>query len=242
MSPENLLKQNVLTVYLGYMRTGSQTLSWLGSLELLKNGNRFLGLLGWIEDSLGASARVSVSGTESGFVMPSGFDMLIMNPPYSRATGRTKNFEEGCSAFFGFIPDKYAREIVKKSYDLIREELRQQILNIASSEKELPTFAKKIVGKEDRDLEQYAAIGQAGESVLFLYLAYKYIKQGGTIAFVLNKNVLAGITWFVGRILLASKFQLKYVIVSNDPKGSNFSESTSIGEALIVAKESKIIS
>ena len=66
--------------------------------------------------------------------------------------------------------------------------------------------------------------------------------ENKTIAFVLNKNVLAGITWFVGRILLASKFQLKYVIVSNDPKGSNFSESTSIGEALIVAKESKIIS
>ena len=60
--------------------------------------------------------------------------------------------------------------------------------------------------------------------------------ENKTIAFVLNKNVLAGIKWFLGRILLASKFHLKYVIVSNDPKGSNFLK------ALLLVREKPEIS
>jgi len=38
-------------------------------------------------------------------------------------------------------------------------------------------------------------------------------------------------------VLLASKFHLKYVVVSSDPRrGYNFSEGTSLSEALIVAR------
>ncbi|MGC8543746.1 MAG: N-6 DNA methylase, partial [Vulcanisaeta sp.] len=77
----------------------------------------------------------------------------------------------------------------------------------------------------------------AGEGLLFLYLAYKYVKPGGVIAFVLPRNVLSGVSWFLARALLASKFHVKYVIVSNDTEdGYNFSEGTSLSEALIVAR------
>ncbi|MGC9113429.1 MAG: N-6 DNA methylase, partial [Acidilobus sp.] len=73
--------------------------------------------------------------------------------------------------------------------------------------------------------------------LLFLYLAYKYVRPGGVIAFVLPRNVLSGVSWFLARALLASKFHVKYVIVSADPEGGyNFSESTSLSEALIVAR------
>ena len=48
---------------------------------------------------------------------------------------------------------------------------------------------------------------------------------------------MAGVSWFLARVLLASKFHVKYVVVSSDPeKGYNFSEGTSLSEVLIVAK------
>lgn len=66
-----------------------------------------------------------------------------MNPPFSRATGRSSTFEEERSSFFGFIADKEARKKVKESYEEVRSMVRQQLLNIAYTEKHLPKFAKK---------------------------------------------------------------------------------------------------
>ena len=148
------------TVYLGCIPIGGQILPWLGSLEMLKNGNRFLGILEWIEDGLGASAKISVSGTEAGFKIPPEFDVLIMNPPYARATGRTNKYQEETTSFFGFIADIQTREIVKKSYDQVRETVRRDLINIALRDQVfLPEFAKRIVNKQDKDLEQDTGIG-----------------------------------------------------------------------------------
>jgi len=73
--------------------------------------------------------------------------------------------------------------------------------------------------------------------LLSLYLAYRYVKPGGVIAFVLPRNLLSGVSWFLARMLLANKFHLRYVIVSSDAeKGYNFSENTSLSECLIIAK------
>ncbi|MGH2638778.1 MAG: hypothetical protein ACRDF4_05780, partial [Rhabdochlamydiaceae bacterium] len=52
MSDTNLERQNIRTVYLGYMKETQPPLSWLGSLELLNNGKRFLGLVAWMNESL----------------------------------------------------------------------------------------------------------------------------------------------------------------------------------------------
>ncbi|MBS7614563.1 hypothetical protein KEJ18_02360 [Candidatus Bathyarchaeota archaeon] len=73
--------------------------------------------------------------------------------------------------------------------------------------------------------------------MLFLHLAHEYVKEGDRIAFVLPKNILSGVSWFLARSLLASIYHLEYVVVSMDPtSGYNFSESTSLSEALLVAK------
>jgi hypothetical protein len=72
---------------------------------------------------------------------------------------------------------------------------------------------------------------------LFLYLAYKLVKDGGRIAFVLPKSLLSGISWFLARNLLLRKFHLEHIVVSYDAQnGYNFSESTSLSEVLIVAR------
>ncbi|MEM1624961.1 MAG: hypothetical protein QW794_06185 [Thermosphaera sp.] len=72
---------------------------------------------------------------------------------------------------------------------------------------------------------------------LFLYLAYRYVKPYGVIAFVLPRNVLSGVSWFLARTLLASKFHVRYIVVSSDAeRGYNFSEGASLSECLIIAK------
>ncbi len=62
------------------------------------------------------------------------------------------------------------------------------------------------------------------------------MKQDGKICFVLPKSLLTGISWFLGRVLLAAKYRLKYVIVSYEPNNYNFSESTSLSECMFVAE------
>jgi hypothetical protein len=50
---------------------------------------------------------------------------------------------------------------------------------------------------------------------------------------VLPRNLLMGVSWFLARVLLATKYHLKYVIVSSDSEnGFNFSEGTSLSEVL----------
>jgi hypothetical protein len=239
MAPSTISRENVYTIYLGYIPEKNQ--AWLGSLELLNNGTRVGGLLAWIEGGLkGLADRVSLEGTEGAFQIPSRFDIVIMNPPFTRATGRTESFEEesaGGRGLFGFIAGESARKKLLEAYNNVREYVRSDLVGIARSLAPfLPSSIKDIVQGEG-GLRQYLSIGQAGEGLLFLYLAYRYVGNGGVIAFVLPRGVLAGISWFLARTLLASKFHVEYVIVSSDPRrGYNFSEGTSLSETLIVAK------
>ena len=93
---------------------------------------------------------------------------------------------------------------------------------------------------EKFDVKTLLNIGPAGEGLLFLYLAYRYLDDEGKLAFVLPKSVLSGASWFLIRTLLLEKCHLEYVIVSYDIEdGYNFSESTNLSEALIIARKAK---
>jgi hypothetical protein len=232
-------RENIYTIHLGYMPGRG---AWLGSLELLNSRRRVGGILAYLEGGLrGAAERVSVEGAEGAFSVPSEFDIIIMNPPFTRATGRTERFEEeaaGERGLFGFIVDAGARRNVIEAYERVRESVRSDLEKVATNIANiLPTTIRDIVLRKPREFRQYLAVGQAGEGLLFLYLAYKYVKNGGVIAFVLPRGLLAGASWFLARTLLASEFHVKYIIVSSDPeKGYNFSEGTSLSETLIVAR------
>lgn len=245
ISPGNISRENIYTIYLGYIPQKGQ--AWLGSLELLNNSERVGGILAWIEGGLkGVAEKVSLEGSEGRFTVPKKFDLIIMNPPFTRPTyrGRKEVPEEGRS-FFGFIADKDARERLRNAYkeklERISEELRHIAYTARPELKDIPEEIRGLIegrkGAISEKLEQYLQIGLAGEALPFLYLAYKYIGDGGVIAFVLPRAVLAGVNWFLARVLLSSKFHLKYVVVSYDPQnGYNFSEGASLSEALIVAK------
>ncbi|MEM4592791.1 MAG: hypothetical protein QW196_05270 [Sulfolobales archaeon] len=255
MVPESITRENIATVYLGVMPNKN---AWLGSLELLDNVKTFGGLLRWIESGLkGVVETVSTTRVVSGNIeLLDKYDIVIMNPPFTRATGRvSKEFREKRKGLFGFIADENNRKILMKRYDKVRKSVREELKKIAKNlikedpalRKYMPLFAESEKDNNERDdedesqswedLDQYLSIGQAGEGLLFLYLAYRYVKLGGVIAFVLPRNLLSGVSWFLARTLLASKFHLKYVIVSSDGEnGYNFSEGASLSEVLIIAK------
>jgi PAS domain-containing protein len=237
MGPSTISKENVYTIYLGYIPEKRQ--AWLGSLELLGNGGRVGGLLAYIEGSLkGVAERVTIQSSEGVFTIPQQFDLIMMNPPFTRATGRGEEFSEEGRGLFGFMIDESIRQRFLTAYKEVRDKVRESLRQVANSlTQDLPGTFKQVVSGTMPEVKQYLSIGQAGEGLLFLYLAYRYVKNGGVIAFVLPRNLLAGVSWFLARFLLASKFHVKYVIVSSDADGGyNFSEGTDLSETLIVAK------
>jgi hypothetical protein len=247
--PSIIERENVFTIYLGYIperKEGEEGKgqAWLGSLELLNNVSKVGGLLAYIEGGLrGIAERTTLEGLEGVFTIPHRFNMIIMNPPFTRPTYRGERAPEEKRAFFGFIADERVREQLREKYlevlDKVTDDLRKIARASVNNElRDVPDEIKDIItGRADAKLKQYLNIGLAGEALPFLYLAYRYVDDDGVIAFVLPRAVLSGISWFLARVLLASKFHVKYVIVSSDPKnGSNFSEGTSLSEALIVAK------
>jgi len=236
-----ITRENVFTIYLGILNEPNAPYKgpWLGSLELLNNGKRVGGILAFIEGGLqGAVERVSVSGVEGVFTIPNEFDLIIMNPPFTRATGRTEAYgKKGRRGLFGFIANEKARRSLVKNFNNVRDRVGEFLSNNAKASKGLfpPIIQEIIEGKGD--LSGYLDIGQAGEGLLFLYLAHRFVKDGGVVAFVLPRNLLMGVSWFLARVLLATKYHLKYVIVSSDSEnGFNFSEGTSLSEVLIVAR------
>jgi hypothetical protein len=245
IGPSIIEKENIYTIYLGYIPKKNE--AWLGSLELLNNSGRVGGLLAFIEEGLrGIAEKVTLEEVEGEFSIPTHFDMLIMNPPFTRPTYRgKKKVPEEKRAFFGFITDEKTREKLRSKYKKkVLREITNELRDIAQRSitcelKDLSRDIKEIIiGSKNEKLRQYLNIGLAGEALPFLYLAYKYTGEGSVIAFVLPRAILAGVSWFLARVLLASKFHLKYVIVSSDPtNGYNFSEGASLSETLLVAKK-----
>jgi hypothetical protein len=192
----------------------------LGSLGFLKTGK--------IIDYFGIDKKAPKSSLigeqETGKELPL-FDLIIMNPPFTRATGRSG--KEG-GGLFGFLVDEKVRQQVLDEYGKLRDNVKEILVQIGN--KHLGNFKGGSFG----------SIGQAGEGLLFLYLASQYLNDEGRLAFVLPKSILSGASWFLARTLLFEKFNIEYVVVSYDKdKGYNFSESTELSEVLIIARKTK---
>ena len=214
LSPRPVGRVNVLHLPLGYVGGAPR----LGSLELVDRPE----VLGPLAADVGE-----------------GFDLVVMNPPFTRATGRVgRRFTGRSRRFLGFVESEEIRRALVARLAKLREgvsgELARVVRDLLTAEAARYTDLGRLLG--ERGLGYYSSVGQAGLGLLFLYLAYRYVRPGGTIAFVLPRNLLAGISWFPARALLASKFHVRYVIVSSDPVGGyNFSEGASLSEVLLVA-------
>lgn len=77
----------------------------------------------------------------------------------------------------------------------------------------------------------------AGLGALFVSLADTHTKQGGRIAFVLPIAVATGESWRKVRQLIAEKYHLEFVMTSQNPTHTNFSENTELSEILFIARK-----
>jgi hypothetical protein len=100
---------------------------------------------------------------------------------------------------------------------------------------EFPIAHKRLV-KLAKRIEATARMS-AGLGALFVPLAHQMLKPGGRLALVLPKSMLTGAQWDRTRNLLASNYDLELVILSHESGHWNFSDSTDLSEALLVARK-----
>lgn len=159
-------------------------------------------------------------------------DLVAMNPPFTRTTGR--GGREG-GGLFGFMSVGVAKDRTKQDYEKLRDGISSRLTEIAT---ELLRGGDLDNLLRDKEFQPYTSIWQAGEGVPFLYLADSRLKDKGKLCFVLPRSLLSGSSWFLARTLLAAKYHVEYIVVSYDSVGGhNFSHSTSLSEVLIVAKK-----
>ena len=87
-----------------------------------------------------------------------------------------------------------------------------------------------------RRLKHRPASATAGLGAAFVAAATPKLRLGdGRLALVLPLTVCTGPSWQQTRTLIATDFNLNIVIASHDPMKWNFSDSTSLSEALLIA-------
>ena len=79
----------------------------------------------------------------------------------------------------------------------------------------------------------------AGHGSSFTVLADRLIKPGGRIALVLPVTAVAGESWSEIREMLASRYQIEFVVSSHDPQLRTMSYDTDRAEILLIARQLK---
>lgn len=101
----------------------------------------------------------------------------------------------------------------------------------------LPTAERRRIQSElTSRLESRRASGVAGMGGAFVAAAAPKLRPGeGRLALVLPLTVCTGRSWAPTRSLVEDDFSLDLVITSHDPARWNFSDSTDLSEALLIA-------
>ena len=99
-----------------------------------------------------------------------------------------------------------------------------------------PTERRKLQDELSRRLKSRQASATAGLGAAFVAAASPKLRPGeGRLALVLPATVCTGPSWEQTRALIESEFVLDTVITSHDPMRWNFSDSTDLSEALLIA-------
>ncbi len=135
------------------------------------------------------------------------FDLVIMNPPFTRPTNHESTVVP-VPSFAGF----------------------------ATSEDEQQAMARRLAGIRRR-LDMAAGHGNAGLASNFLDLAHAKVRPGGVIALVLPASFVQGGSWSAARRLLARQHEDVTVvsIATTGSTDRAFSADTGMAEVLVVA-------
>lgn len=144
------------------------------------------------------------------------FDLVIMNPPFTRPTNH-ETAEVPVPSFAGFATSE--------------DEQRVMSQRLKGMRKELELRAKKA------GLKSPAGNGNAGLGSNFLDLADRKVRPGGVLALVLSAAFVQGDSWSAARRLLARKYEDLAVvsIASTGTTDRAFSSDTGMAEVLVLA-------
>ncbi len=181
----------------------------IGSLELLQS-SEVVTLFTTSDPAL----RTGSSGEEAAAhvnveVSDEMFDLVIMNPPFTRAGSDWEGSERH---------EDYVKQFRGLSTDLATQKAMSARL------------------KEQSKGTCYH--GFAGIASAFVALADKKLKPGGILALVLPLTVAAGASWERVRSLLASDYDdISVLSISSARDDVSFSSDTSIAECLVIARK-----
>ena len=185
----------------------------LGSLELLAKEQALpLFDTGVVELHGGASS----SGTKAVDAPNESFDLVIMNPPFTRPTNHEAT-DVPVPSFAGFATSEDEQRVMKRRLGEMKKHLRRDAQRFG--------------------LDGPAGHGNAGLGSNFLDLADKKVCPGGILALVLPAAFVQGESWSAARRLLARKYE-DLAVVSIATTGATdraFSSDTGMAEVLVLA-------
>ena len=122
----------------------------------------------------------------------------------------------------------------RRGADGSSEDAIARVFSIPSGDEESMNAIKR---RTSELLRGTPANQRAGHGTSFSVLADRMVNPGGRIAFVLPVTAIAGESWRQLRRMLASRFDLEFVVSSHDPKLRSMSFDTNIAEILLVARK-----
>ncbi len=192
----------------------------LGSLDLLYSGQR-RALFG--DGSTAVEAKDTTVPSEAK-VPDKQFDLVIMNPPFTRPTNhenKQRGLQEGVvvpnPAFAGLDNDEVAQELMSDAL-------------------------KKAYGAGGIKPTDRAGDGNAGLPTNFVDLAHRKLRAGGVLALIVPAAAVTGGSWQKTRQLLAKHYEDIAVVTMASTESSTaraFSNDTNMAEAVIVATRRK---
>lgn len=177
----------------------------LGSLDLLASQKTMDAVAA---EGLGAKGK----STKNVFVSVAhqSFDLVIMNPPFTRPTGQEASKVGVPNPMFAaFSADKDEQKEMKKAFD------------------------KLLQGLEGG----HCYDGQAGEATGFIELAHRKLKAGGTLGLITPLSLMSGEAWDAARLRLARHYSdvILLSITGKQRRETSFSADTGMAEAMTMA-------
>lgn len=176
----------------------------LGSLDLLANDQTFDALA-----AVGLGAKGATKKDVFVSVAHDSFDLVVMNPPFTRPTGQEANKVGVPNPMFAaFSADKDEQKEMKVAFDKL---------------------LAKLPGEHCYD-------GQAGEASGFIELGHRKLKPGGTLGLITPLSLMSGEAWDASRKKLAQNYDnlMMLSITGKTLREMSFSADTGMAEAMTI--------
>ncbi|NJS14523.1 MAG: hypothetical protein HC788_07840 [Sphingopyxis sp.] len=197
---------HIMTVPYGAQGKGKVA---LGSLDLLANDKTFDAIA-----AVGLGAKGATKKDVFVSVAHESFDLVVMNPPFTRPTGQEANKVGVPNPMFAaFSADKNEQKEMKTAFDKL---------------------LAKLTGDHCYD-------GQAGEASGFIELGHRKLKPGGALGLITPLSLMSGEAWDASRKKIAQNYDdvMLLSITGKVLREMSFSADTGMAEAMTLGVRRK---